>query len=126
MVVNIVFLSDICAKVLSDVACFWGNQKIVSFVSLVFNKMLQSETNNSLRSSISKIIASVDNIDAHINRIDDGVKLRQVILLREGAFVCPDTNRTYFEVFVLDEFLKVHKVEFIHELFAFIFPKRSV
>lgn len=71
-------------------------------------------------------MASVNNIDAHIDRIDDGVKLGQVVFLWERAFISANPNWADFEVFVVNKLLKVHGIEFIHELFALFFSKRSI
>lgn len=98
---------------------------MTSFIAFVSNQMLQGQSNNVLRSTISKIMASINCINAHVNWIYDCIELRKVIFLSEGTFVCSNTDWTDFKVFIVDHFFEISEIEFLHKLLTFLLPKWS-
>lgn len=87
--------------------------------------MLKCKSNHNLWSSVSKIETCVNNVNAHINRIDNCIELRKVILFGKGAFICANTNWTDFKILIMNELLEVHRIKLVHELFALLFTQWS-
>ncbi len=66
-------------------------------------------------------MTSINDISPHIDRIDDGIKLTQIILLIKGSFVGTNSNRANFKIFVMNKLFKIMFIKLLHESFAFIF-----
>ena len=87
--------------------------------------MLESQSNDGLWSAVSEVKACVDDVDSHINGVDDSVELWEVIFVSKSALVSANTHRADLKVFVVNELLEVHWVVLVHELFALFLPQTT-
>lgn len=88
--------------------------------------MLQGQADYVFGSSVSEVVTGVDNIYAHVDRIDDCIELWEIIFFSKCPFISANTNRAHLQILIMDKFFKIAKVKLLHELLTILFPERPL
>ena len=86
---------------LEYVSCFATNEKVVPFVTLLLEEVVQSQSNYLLWPPISEISAGVYHITAFKDRVNQSIKHQQVICLIKTTFVSSHSYRAYFKILLI-------------------------
>jgi hypothetical protein len=87
MVVYYIFLFNFVRQAGSNVPCFASDKKLVSFVLLFFNEILEDQPDDFFRSTASKIATSINHIHSANDRIEHSIEHEQVIIGIETALI---------------------------------------